>query len=224
MKTVILSLGGSIINPGEINVKLLKEFQDLVYEYVKKDFRFVVVAGGGQLCRDYNAAAEKITKVKDVDLDWMGIRATKMNAELLRTIFSDDAYKGVIDNPTEKINTDKKIIIGSGWQPNCSTDWDAVALAENFKAEMMVNMSNVEYIYDKDPNKHKDAKPFKEMSWKELRKIVGDKWKPGLNMAFDPVAAKYAEKIGLKVVVMGADLKNFRNLLDERDFSGTVIN
>jgi uridylate kinase len=84
--------------------------------------------------------------------------ATRLNAELVRAIFSEHAYERVAVNPTKKVDTDKRIIVGCGWQPGCSSDMDAVLFAKNVKADTLVNLSNIEYVYDKDPNKFKDAR------------------------------------------------------------------
>ncbi len=227
METVILSLGGSIIIPGDINTNFLCKFRNLILNYIKKGNRAIIVAGGGHVCRVYQNAAVKIVepkKVSNLDLDWIGIKATKINAELVRAIFSKEAYEKVIDNPTKKVNTIKKIIVGSGWLPNCSSDKDAVLLARTYHAKTVVNLTNINYVYDKDPRKFKDAKPLKKMSWKEMEKIVGTTWKPGANLPFDPVASKLAAKLKLRVVIInGNNLANFKNFISGKKFKGTVI-
>ena len=63
MKTIIISLGGSIIVPNEIDIAFLKSFKALIERYLKKDFRFIIVAGGGQTCRKYQDASSKVTKL-----------------------------------------------------------------------------------------------------------------------------------------------------------------
>ncbi len=115
------------------------------------------------------------------------------------------------------------MLIASGWLPGCSTDYDAVLLAKNLGVKELVNMSNVSYVYDKDPRKHKDAKKIEKIKWKDYLKLVGDKWKAGMNVPFDPVAAKEAQKSGIKVMIISGDLKNFENLLGGRKFKGTLI-
>ena len=85
-------------------------------------------------------------------------------------------------------------------------------------------MSDISYVYDKEPKNNYDARPIKEMSWKELRKLVGDKWDPGLNVPFDPIAAKEGEKLGLKIIILkGTDLDNLKKFLDGKEFNGTII-
>jgi uridylate kinase len=154
----------------------------------------------------------------------MGIASTRLNAELVRIVFGSAAHPTVIDHPTKKIVTRKRVLIGCGWQPGCSTDMDTTLMAKNLGAKTIINLSNVEYVYNKDPKKHPDAKPLEKLSWKQCRSIVGSTWKSGLNAPFDPVASRVAEKLGLKVVVMkGTDLGNLQNLLEGKPFRGTVI-
>ena len=221
----VISLGGSIIVPKEIDTDFLKKFKKLIVDFVKKGHRAVIVTGGGYTCRWYNAAAEKVNKdVANEDLDWIGIKSTKVNAELVRAIFGDLAYEEVIDDPTKPIKTDKQIIIGSGWKPGFSSDMDAVYLAINFKMDAVINLSNIDFVYDKDPSKFDDAKPLEKMTWEEMKAIVGDKWIPGSNLPFDPVATKLAADNGIKVVIAkGTDLDNLKKILEESDYKGTTI-
>ncbi len=224
MKTITISLGGSLIVPEKIDYIFLKKFKELVENYIKKDYRFIIIAGGGFTARKYQKAASKIYRIDDKDLDWLGIHATRLNAHLLRTIFKENAHEVVIKNPHQKIKTNKKIMIGSGYRPGCSTDYDAVLLARKNNCKEIINLSNIPYVYDKNPNKHKDAKPIKEISWKDFRKIVGNKWDPGANFPFDPIASREAEKSDIKVIIAnGKNLANLKNILEEKEFEGTII-
>ena len=226
VNTIVISLGGSLIVPQEINAAFLKKFKKLILNFIRKGNKVIIVCGGGRICRKYNAAAEKVFKgVLDVDLDWLGIAATKLNAELLRVIFSRLAYEKVLDNPTKKVKTNKKILIGSGYRPGSSSDKDAVLLARTYSASSVINLTNVDYVYDKNPKKFKNAKPLKNITWPEFRKIVGTKWDPGSNVPFGPPAARLAQKIGLEVIIInGAKLKNLSNMLSGKNYIGTIIN
>jgi uridylate kinase len=220
---VVVSLGGSLIVPDEINVAWLSDFKALIESYVKKGMRFIIICGGGRTARNYQNAAKQIVSLTGDDLDWIGIHCTRLNAHLLRTIFSEEAYPRVIKNPTEELSSRKKILIAAGWKPGCSTDYDAVLLAKSFGIKKLANLTNIDYVYDKDP-KFPDAKPIREISWKEMRKLLPEKWDPGLNCPFDPVAAKEAEKLKLEVAIMnGSNLENFRHYLDRQEFIGTMI-
>ncbi|MCZ2846153.1 MAG: UMP kinase [Candidatus Bathyarchaeota archaeon] len=224
MKTFIISLGGSIIIPDKINTGFLKKFKKLILSFVKKGHRFILVTGGGRVNREFNKAAREITRVSDRDLDFIGIAATRMNAELIRVIFSDYAYGRVVYNPTKKIKTNKKIIIGAGFEPGCSSDKDAVILAKQFRVKEMVNLFDKDYVYDKDPDEYKGAKSYKELKWHKYLKIIGKKWSPRLSTPFDPEAAKSAKKFGIKVVILkGTNLNNLKKYLQGKKFKGTVV-
>jgi len=222
---VVMSVGGSIIVPKDIDVDFLNKFKKIILDFVKKGNKVAIIAGGGSTARLYQNGAKKLSKdIPQEELDWIGIKATKVNAELVRAMFGDLAYEKVIDDPTQKINTKKPIIIGSGWKPGCSTDKDAVLLATTLKMDTVINLTNIEYVYDKDPNKHKDAKPMETLTWKEMQDIVGTEWVPGSNLPFDPIATKYASEKKLKVIIMnGTNLENIKKFLEGKHYKGTTI-
>ena len=223
MKTIVLSLGGSLIVPDKIDADFLKNFKKTIGNYIRKDNKFVIYCGGGSVARKYQEAASRIAKMNTEDLDWLGIHATRLNAHLLKTLFKNDAEEIIVKDPTKNIKLSKKILIAAGWKPGWSTDYDAVLLAKNLGVNTIINMSNINYVYDKDPKRFKDAKKIEKISWNDYRKISGSKWKAGLNLPFDPVAAKEAHKCKIKAIVIGKNLKNFENLLNNKKFNGTII-
>lgn len=224
MKTIVMSLGGSIIVPDQVDVNFLKRFRKLVLDFVKKGNRAVIVCGGGRTARRYGDAAQKISKVSNEELDWIGIKATYINAELVKSMFGSLAYENVVTEPNKHVTTSKKIIVGSGWKPGWSTDYDAVLLAKQFKADMVINLSNIEYVYDKDPNKYRNARKIEEMSWADFQKLVGKKYKPNASWPFDPVASELAKQWKMKVIVAnGTDLGNLKGILNGGSFKGTTI-
>ena len=221
----VISLGGSLIVPnGGIDHNFLNRFKELIISEVNEGERFVIVTGGGKTTRHYQEAAKKIGILDKVDLDWLGIHSTHLNAHLVRTIFRDHAHLKVVTHYNEAEDFTESILIAAGWKPGHSTDFDAVLHAKNYGSGEVINLSNIDYVFDKDPNKYGDAKPLKQVSWGDFRKLVGDTWDPGANHPFDPIASKEAQKSGLKVVVMdGKDLDNFKNYLDGKEFEGTII-
>jgi uridylate kinase len=168
----IISLGGSLIVPGnEIDWKFLKEFRKLIKNQIIKDKRFFLISGGGATARNYINAADRILKTTDDDRDWLGIHSTRLNAHLLRTIFRKVAHREIIKNPSFHIHTDKKIIIGGGYKPGWSTDYVATLIAQEYEIKKIINLSNIEYVYNKDPKKFKNAKKIEEINWKDFREI-----------------------------------------------------
>lgn len=225
MKTIVMSLGGSLIAPNKIDVNFLKKFKKLILDYTKKGNRVILITGGGSTARDYQAAAKKINpKVSADDLDWVGIAATKLNAELVSAIFGKAAYENILIHPNDRVATSRKIIVGGGEKPGASSDLDAVIAAKTFGAKAVINLSNITYVYDKDPSKFKDAKPQKEMTWKAFQKLVGTKWIPGAHVPFDPEATKLAAKSKMKLIVMkGSNLPNLQKFLAGKKFQGTIV-
>ena len=209
-KIIIISLGGSLIVPEEIDWKFVKKFKALIEEEIAKGYKFVIITGGGKVCRKYQEAASKANSIlTNEDKDWLGIHATRMNAHFIRTVFREHSHPRINKNPYDLEdfkNFKENILVAAGWRPGFSTDFD-------------------DYVCDKDPNKFPDAKKIKNISWSEFRKIVGDTWDPGMNAPFDPIASKEAESIGLQVVIMnGKKLANLKKFLEGKEAQGTVIN
>lgn len=222
----ILSVGGSIIIPKTgFDINFLKKFRKLILDRVKNGEKFVMVIGGGATCRQYQQAAEQVARLKNFDLELLGIQSTIFNAHFVKFLFKGYAHEEIIINPTKKIKTKRPIIIGAGWKPGFSTDGDAVLLARQLGAREVINLSNIEYVYDKDPRKFKDAEKIENIDWQTYRtKIVNYKWQAGKNAPFDPVASKEAQKLGLKVCILrGTDLGEVSKALDGKKFKGTVI-
>lgn len=222
-KTIVLSLGGSLIFPQDLDKIFLINFKKVIQKYASKGCRFVIICGGGKLARSFQQAASKAKKLSNEQLDWLGIYATRINAHLLKSAFGNSANEVVIANPTSKLIFKKNIFVAAGWKPGWSTDYDAVLLAKNLNVSEVLNMSNIDYVYDKDPKKYKHATKIEKINWKDFSKLISQKWKAGMNAPFDPIAAKKAQKSKIKVYIIGRNLKNLENLLDGKNFKGTTI-
>ncbi len=222
---IVLSVGGSIVvTKTGIDVAYLKRFRSLIASEVRKGKRFIIVVGGGHTAREYQNAASAVVRLNVEDVDWLGIHATRLNGHLLRALFRDIATHRVVKDPTRPLAWHDGVLIAAGWKPGWSTDYIAVRLAKKYHAERIVNLTNIDAVYDRDPSKFEDAEPYAQISWKEFRKIVGSKWTPGANAPFDPIASKLAQKLGLEVVIAhGKDLKNIKAILERKKYRGTVI-
>lgn len=221
---IVISLGGSLIVPDELDLGFLRSFKALIEAQVKKGKSFVIITGGGRLCRRYQDAARELGAEDSDSLDWVGIYATRLNATLLRVIFGKNADSELIVDPTKMSPVTVPIIVGGGGVPGRSSDFAAVLVAEKTGAKRIINLSNIDYVYDKDPKKFPDAQKIEQAPWAEFRKIIPTEWSPGVNTPFDPVAAKRAEELGLEVAIMnGKPLDNLENYLSDKKFRGTVI-
>ncbi len=226
--TFILSVGGSLVVPnGGIDTTFLSKFNTFIRDQVSsKNRRFFIVIGGGSSAGKYIDAAKEVRgkELTDPDKDWLGIHATRLNAQLVRTIFQDIADPRVIKHYEVILKTDKPVMIAAGWKPGWSTDYDAVTLCQDYGVREVLNLTNIDKVYDKDPNKFTDAKPIDTITWAEYRAMVGDTWSPRMNAPFDPIASKLAQELGVTVKILkGSDLDNVAKALDNDVFQGTTI-
>jgi len=228
-ETIIISLGGSLVAPNDIDLGFLKNFKHTLQKYIGNGpsagsgFKFFIIVGGGKIARNYQKALLEFG-AKNNDRDWMGINITRLNAEVVKQMFLKNAYPKVITDPNIKVKTNKDVVVGAGWKPGWSTDYDAVLIAKNHNVKTIINLSNIDYVYDKNPSQFPDAKSLKDIDWKTLERIVGDKWTPGLSAPFDPKASKLASKLKLKVVMInGKNLERLEDFLNDKPFIGTTI-
>lgn len=232
MVTKVLSVGGSIVVPEKPDTDFLCKFIAMIRNWLNEDSqrRLILVVGGGGPARIYQNAYREIVSASDgassdsSEADWIGIMATRLNAQLLKAALGDLCPHEVVYNPTTVDEFNGRILVAAGWKPGFSTDNDAVLLAERFNADTVVNLSNIEKVYTDDPRKNPDAKPIDSISWAEFRKMVGDDWTPGKNTPFDPVASKKAQDLNLTVIcAAGKNIENIRSILDGKQFEGTEI-
>ncbi|MEK7450514.1 MAG: UMP kinase [Patescibacteria group bacterium] len=226
---IVISVGGSLIVPnGGVDTDFLIKFNKFIRAQLakNKNRQFFLIVGGGSTTRHYQKAAREVIgdKLTRDDLDWLGIHATRLNAHLIRTIFRDVAHHYILKHYEIIRKVEESVVVGSGWRPGWSTDFCAAMTCEDYNVKTIINLSNIDQVYDKDPNKFKNARPIDKISWKELRKLVGDEWIPGMHAPFDPIAAKKAQSLGIKaVIVNGSNFDNVENYLNGKKFIGTVI-
>ncbi|GHV79772.1 uridylate kinase [Spirochaetia bacterium] len=224
----VISLGGSIVAPDAVDTPFLKNFVALIREFLRADAerRFIFVVGGGGPARVYQKAYREIAGAagSDTEADWIGVMATRLNAQLVRALMGEWCSQDVVTDPTQAAAMTGKVLVAAGWKPGFSSDNDAVLLAERFQADTVINLSNIERVYTADPKQDLNAKPLDAISWPDFRALVGDEWTPGKNVPFDPVASRRAAELGLKVIcAAGRDLPNLRKILRGEAFRGTTI-
>jgi uridylate kinase len=224
----VISLGGSIVAPNDVDVVFLKRFTELIGSFIEDDPNrcFIFVVGGGAPARHYQKAYREISadNINDDEADWIGIMATRLNAQLVKAVMGQWCSQEVVTDPTVVEPLKGRVLVAAGWKPGFSTDFDAVLLAEHFGADMLINLSNIEKVYTADPKTDPNALPIDKITWADFRELVGDEWIPGKNVPFDPVASRHAQKIGLSVICAGGrDLENLSKILRGDDFTGTMI-
>jgi uridylate kinase len=232
----VISLGGSIIAPETaeggfaVDGRFLEAFSALLERLLEEDAarRFIVVTGGGALARLYQkayyglsgAAGEKQAE----NADWIGIMATRLNAQLVKALFPRYCVQPVVTDPTAVDAFTGRVLVAAGWKPGFSSDNDTVLLARRFGSNTVINLSNIERVMSADPKKDPQAKALDSLSWEDFRRMIGDRWSPGANLPFDPVASREAAENGIKVIcAAGRNLPNLADIIQGRPFIGTTI-
>jgi len=224
-KQFVIDLGGSAVYPDGIDVEFLKKFYNFIKKKIDLGYKFVIVIGGGKLCRQFQHAAAEVADVNNEDKDWIGIHSTRLNAHLLRTIFRDMAHPVLFKKRHRVTGFDgHSVIIGAGWEPGCSTDYVSVQIAADLGIDDIIILGKPDYVYTDDFVKNGDAKPIEKISWDDYLKLIPNEWTPGMSTPVDPVASKLAKEKKVKVIVANAhDLENVENILEGKEFKGTVL-
>lgn len=211
--------------PNDISESFLKRFKELIERQVVEGKKFVIIVGGGKTSRNYQDAARQFKELTPNDIDWIGINATWLNANLLRIIFDTNAEETVLIDPTQKIEMKKPILIAGGWKPGWSTDYVAVLIAKKLNAHRMINLTNVDFLYNTEEiHTTGVVTPVTDITWSAFRKTIPDTWDPGQHVPFDPVASKEAEKNALEVAIInGQIIEEVEKYLRGEAFRGTKI-
>jgi uridylate kinase len=224
-KVIVISLGGSLIIPDNVDTKFLKKFKKTILKNTKK-YKFVIVCGGGSIARKYISSLREIG-INEKLQSFAGISATRMNARFMSYFFDFSQEEG-IPHTLKVLNkyVKKQDIIFCGaleYKPNQTSDATATEIAKHFKT-IFINLTNVPGVYTKNPMEHRDAKFIPQMSWLELyRKTNKNKYKPGQHLILDQTATKTILKSKITTYVLGKNMRNLDRLLNGRKFKGTII-
>jgi len=224
MKTVVISLGGSILIP-TLESHTIREYVPVLKKIAKHHRLFVVVGGGGE-ARRYIGISRDLG-IDEGTSDEVGILITRLNATMLIAALGDTAYPKVAETHAEakKFGESGKIVVMGGITPGQTTDAVAAVLSERVGASVFINATSVDGIYTADPNKDPDATRFDAITPKKLLEIVGGTaLGAGSNTVLDIVAARVVERSNIPLVVLdGRDPKNLSNAVLKGKFTGTVV-
>ena len=224
MKTVVISLGGSILIPS-LESHTIREYVPVLKKIAQKHKLYIVVGGGGE-ARRYIGILRDL-EIDEGTADEIGILITRLNATILISALGDAAYPKVAESHAEakKYGESGKIVVMGGITPGQTTDAVAAVLAERVGAAVFINATSVDGIYSADPKKDPNATRFDEMTPKELLGIVGSAGLgAGSNIVLDIVAARVVERSHIPLVVLdGREPKNLSDAILKGKFIGTVV-
>ncbi|MDD5337304.1 MAG: UMP kinase [Candidatus ainarchaeum sp.] len=222
---IVLSLGGGIINSdGAPNSEFLRTLVKLLRE---SKYSFGIVTGGGRTARLYAKAAREMG-ANEFEADEIAIISTSQNAALMVTALGDQAYPRAAHNFNEARGAAKehRIVVMGGTVPGITTDTDAALLAEALHAKRLVNMSNIDGIYDSNPNTNPKARKLKSMKYQELVDLAAknDSRKAGENFIFDMLACKIIARSKIEAhFVDGRSLEDLKKAIEGKPHNGTVV-
>ncbi len=224
MKTVVISLGGSILIPS-LEKNTIRKYVPVLGEIAEHHRLFVVVGGGGE-ARRYITVARNLG-IDEGTSDEIGILVTRLNANLLIAALGDTAYPKVAESHAEakKFAESKKIVVMGGITPGQTTDAVAAVLAERVGASVFINVTSVDGIYSADPKKDKKAKRYDTLTPKQLLEIVGGTGlTAGSNTVLDIIAARIVERSHIPLVVLdGRDPENLSRAILTGKFNGSIV-
>ena len=231
-KNIVIKFGGSLLfsEGGTINSQKITEFCDIIKR--NKDYdSIVVVCGGGTVARQYIRAIRDFTK-NEVLCDLIGIDISRINSRLIIAEMKGLAYPQVpksFEDLSVAISSHKIVVMG-GLQPGQSTTSVTTTVAEYLKAEKLIILTDVDGIYDKDPNLYKDAKLIQKISYDSLQKLilessVDTQASAGEYRIFDMVSLQILKRSRINVLIMsGKNLTQFNKLWNnEKEIIGTII-
>ncbi len=224
-RVIVLSLGGSLIFPDDINFDFLQKFKKVILKH-KKNHKFLIVCGGGSVARKYISALRKEGLSEKLQ-NFSGISATRMNARFMNYFFGINPEFGI---PHTKATVEKYskimdvVFFGAlEYKPEETSDSTAAEIATHFKT-IFINLTNVPGLYSKNPLEHKDAKFIPRISWKEFMKMANSLgFKPGQHFVLDQTAARIIMRNKIPTYILGKDLKQLEAVLTRRKFKGTLI-
>ena len=221
-KRIVIKLSGRIF--GMDNVKVLKDYASFLVK-ISKICQPIVIAGGGNIARHYISHARS-SGADESTLDELGIEISRLNAKLLIYALKSKAYSHppITLQEVKHAVDDGLIVVAGGLHPGQSTNGTAALIAEKIKAEQFLNATDVDGVYDRDPNKFKRAKKFKQIELKNLKNMLvhEDSIAGGYDL-MDIVALKIIERSKIKTRILKADIKIIEKAIKGADVGTKIV-
>lgn len=225
-KVIVISLGGSLIfKNNAINTKFLLNFKKLILNFTK-NYKFIIVCGGGSVARMY------ISGLKDINANeklqsFAGISVTRTNARFMSYFFGVDSEEGIPSKMSDlKKMIEKRDYVFCGaleYHPHQTSDSTAAQIAREFKCDF-INLTNVDGLFTSNPLTNKNAKFIPYSTWKELHnRAMKIEFKPGQHFVIDQNASKIIMDSKIKTYILGTNLRNLHNVLNNQKFKGTLV-
>lgn len=212
---IVIKIGGSVsIGRDGPNFSYFNKLLP-VLEQLKKRNQVILAIGGGQITRIYGKSVEKFA-ISNREKELIYLELIKANVRFLASMLK---MRPIFTLDEIKPNT--RGVIG-GIAPGRSTDANAAIAAARIRADIFIKLTNVNGVYDKDPNKFRSAKKFDKISFAGMKKLAV-KGRPNKYGVLDKLAIKALSSAKIKtVVVNGKDPENITRVLHGENLGTTV--
>lgn len=221
---IVVAIGGSILLK-EYDSTKFQEYSE-VLKSLSKEHELFIVVGGGKPARDYIGLVRELG-AGEAQCDDIGIEVTRINARILLSSLGDYAYHKIPQNfqEAEEYSAYGKIIVMGGTEPGHSTDAVSAILADYVQADKLINLTSVDGMFDKDPNKYEDAKLIKEITADGIMELIsGKENKAGTYEIFDMTAIQMIKRSSLETIIAnGFEVENLKKAIDGEDIGTKII-
>jgi uridylate kinase len=221
---IVFSIGGSILAPEAVDRDYAARAAAMLVS-MSRENEVAAVVGGGRPARIAIAKA-RAAGATWAQCDHVGILATRQNAKALIKALGGKSNVEVPESVRDASKLfGRKILVMGGTEPGHSTDAVAALIADWVGADLFVNASNVDAVYDRDPREHPDAKPLKTVGIDRLIRLLdGEGYNAGEYPLLDHVALKIIKRAKIRTIVLdGRDTKNMEDAVSGRPFRGTTV-
>jgi uridylate kinase len=208
----VIKIGGSLLYDNELQINKAFLFKLLKwYEKARKEYKhIVIVTGGGKISRHLTDQIKTIVP-RDEILHRIGMEATRMNSEILRGFLNDeDIYipKSLGDAFEYVLTEESGVLVTGGHKVGWSSDMDAAVFADVLGTKEFYKLSNIDYVYNEDPNVNPDALPIKDITWQKYMNDFGilpgmSQHTPGLSVPVGGFASQFCAQKGVTINLSG---------------------
>jgi uridylate kinase len=209
----VLKIGGSLLfdNEQELDLDRINQIASIIEQLKHEGHELLIVVGGGVLAKEL-VEKGRVLGANRAALDQLGIAATWVCAQLMITALESIAYASPIMSEEQlmKLRETNKLLVLGGLKPGQSTNAVAARAAEIIEAKILLNVTDVEGVYDKDPKYSPEATLLSELTLDKLSDIVSSLAnEPGAYPLFDKRALEIIRRAGVEIwFVNGKDPQN----------------
>jgi uridylate kinase len=224
----VLKLSGSLFSSSQ--------FEDVVRAILsalklEQDLSLILVAGGGANARKYIQAGLELG-LDQTTLDEIGIESSRLNASLLIEALYPLASRKVAEDLSQLIEqyekilvtVDQRIVVCGGLHPGQSTNAVAALISEKTRAELLINATDVDGVYNKDPARFSDAVKLSSVTPSKLSEILGtESVQAGTYDLMDPIALKLITRSRIPTKIVKCESSSLWSVLHGENEGTTIV-